>query len=538
MGEGVRGLWYASPLYRLVIAGKPPSGIVAVPPDPWAGSMSRGQALLRGEFSFAGRTIQIQPDELDRALWRPGDAGAAWTAELQSFDWLRDLAAMSGDVARQRARQLIGLWLDRYANWHAEAWRPDLVGRRISAWTGQYTFFCESADDAFRARLFDSIARQARHLARALTRAPDGIGRLAALKGLVAASVALPDGARLVRDLPRLIEREVTRQVLPDGGHISRSPAMQLVGLRMLIDLRAALRVGKHDVPETLKGAIERMVTALRLFRHGDGGLALFNGSDEGDAAAVEAAIALAESRGRTPAALPDTGFQRLAAGRALVIVDVGAPIAVDAVAHSGTLSFELSIGRERLIGNCGAGAADRAEWQTAARATAAHSTLVVDDTNSSEIHRDGHLGRRARPIEVSRSETDGNIWVDAAHDGYLLPFGLTHRRRLYLSAAGDDLRGEDQLSGAGGKAFALRFHLHPKVQASLIQNGESILLRLPSGQGWRMRARGGSLALADDIYLGHAGDIRRTQQIVVAGELAGRGALVKWALKREGKAG
>jgi uncharacterized heparinase superfamily protein len=535
---GVRGLWYGSPLYRLVIAGKAPDNLVSVPADPWAGSLARGQALLRGEFGFAGRTITAGPETLDRAGWRPAEAGSAWAAELHGFDWLRDLAAISGDAARQRARHLVAAWIKRFPNWDGFAWRPDLTGRRIAAWLGQSPFFCDSADDAFRARFFDSLARQARHLARAHARAPDGVGRLLALKGLIYAAVALPEGPRLVRDAPRLIDREVTRQVLPDGGHIARSPALQLAVLRLLIDLRSALRAGKLDVPASLQGAVERLAMALRLFRHGDGGLALFNGSDEGDPAAVEAALALSEARGRTPPALPQTGFQRLTAGRALVIVDVGAPSAVDGVAHAGTLAFEMSVGRERLIANCGAAGAEQADWQIAARATAAHSTLAVDDTNSSEIRADGQLGRRARPTDVMRNETDGAIWIEAAHDGYLQPFGLTHRRRLYLSAAGDDLRGEDQLTGAGGRTFALRFHLHPKVQASLIQNGESVLLRLPSGQGWRLRARGGRLALADGIYLGHPGETRRTQQVVVSGELAGQGALIKWAIRREGKTG
>ncbi|MBM3571153.1 MAG: hypothetical protein FJX52_02160 [Alphaproteobacteria bacterium] len=536
MGAGIRGLWYRSPLYRLVIAGKAPTDLAEAPPDPWAGSLSRGQALLRGEFSLAGRTITVQPDELDRANWRPGEAGPAWAAEMHGFDWLRDLAAISGDTARQRARQLVGLWINRYDRWDAQAWQIAPLGLRIAAWLGHYSFFCASADDAFRARFFDSLARQTRHLARVWSHAPEGIGRLHALKGLTYAAIALPDGARLWRDSAKLIDREVVRQILADGGHAARGPAHQLQALRLMIDIRAALRLGKIEVPPALQSALERAAMALRLYRHGDGGLALFNGSDEGDPAAVEASLALSKTRGRTPMALPDTGFQRLAAGRALLIVDTGAPSAIDGVTHAGTLSFEMSIGRERMIVNCGAGGADRPDWLAAMRATAAHSTLAVDDTNSSEIRGDGRLTRRARPLDLARNDADGAIWIECAHDGYLQPFGLTHRRRLYLSAGGDDLRGEDQLIGAGGKTYALRFHLHPKVQASLIQNGESVLLRLPSGQGWRLRNRGGQLALADDIYLGQAGDSRRTQQIVISGELAGAGASVKWALKREGK--
>lgn len=538
MGAGLRGLWYGSPIYRLVIAGKAPDRLAAQPLDLWTGNMARGQDLLRGSFEFAGRTIVQDTAAFDGPGWFPPEAGPAWIAELHGFDWLRDLAALSGDAARQRARQLVSAWIRRFSRWDSRAWHPAATGRRIAAWIGQSAFFCDSADDAFRAAFFDSLARQARHLARSHGTAAPGMARLRALKGLIYAAVALPEGARLVRDAPRLIDREVARQVLPDGGYAARSPALQLAALCLFIDLRAALRIVRIDVPPTLQGAIERMAAALRLLRHGDGGLALFNGADEGDPAAAEVTLALSESRGRPPTALPETGFQRLAAGRALVLVDVGAPSAVDSVAHAGTLGFEMSVGRERLIVNCGGAGAERAEWRLAQRVTAAHSTLAVDDVNSSDIRADARLGRRARPTDVTRDETDGNIRIEAAHDGYLQPFGLTHRRRIYLSAQGDDLRGEDQLTGAGGKSFALRFHLHPKVQASLIQEGGAALLRLPSGQGWRLRARGGEMTLADSVYLGHAGEVRRTRQVVVSGELAGQGALIKWALRREGKTG
>ena len=90
------------------------------------------------------------------------------------------------------------------------------------------------------------------------------------------------------------------------------------------------------------------------------------------------------------------------------------------------------------------------------------------------------------------------------------------------------------------GSGFALRFHLHPGVQASLVQNGTAVLLRLPGGTGWRLIAEGGTLSLAESVYLGSAGEVRRSEQIVVSGviEAGSPAARVKWALKRVTKKG
>jgi uncharacterized heparinase superfamily protein len=81
---------------------------------------------------------------------------------------------------------------------------------------------------------------------------------------------------------------------------------------------------------------------------------------------------------------------------------------------------------------------------------------------------------------------------------------------------------------------FAVRFHLHPRVQVALNQQGGA-LLRLPSGQGWRFRSAGGQLELADSIYLGRRGEMRRSQQLVLRGQTEGNETIVKWALQREG---
>ena len=106
----------------------------------------------------------------------------------------------------------------------------------------------------------------------------------------------------------------------------------------------------------------------------------------------------------------------------------------------------------------------------------------------------------------------------------------------MFLSADGEDLRGEDELIGLPGAAFAVRFHLHPSVQASLVQDSSaSALLRLPSGMVWQLRAAGAEMSLGESIYLG-SGEARKTQQVVLSGTVPAGGATVRWAIRREHK--
>jgi uncharacterized heparinase superfamily protein len=331
--------------------------------------------------------------------------------------------------------------------------------------------------------------------------------------------------------------------VLPDGGHAERSPGVQLDVLRELIDIRALLHAGAVEPPAALAAAIERTAAALRTLRHGDGSLALFNGTRDELASMIELVLGQAGRGGRAPASLPDIGFYRLQAGRTVLIVDAGPPPpqGLDRLSHAGTLSFELSVGRDRLIVNCGPaplaghvaarGGAGVNVWTDAARASAAHSTLVIADTSSSELKPHG-LGRRPAHVTAERQEANGAHWLEASHDGWKKGFGAIHHRRLYLSETGEDIRGEDFIDAAQGQAFAIRFHLHPSVTANIQQDGEGVLLRLASG-GWRLRAEGAVLSLEESVYLGGP-EPRRSEQVVLTGHADGP-QHVKWAITRLG---
>jgi uncharacterized heparinase superfamily protein len=288
-------------------------------------------------------------------------------------------------------------------------------------------------------------------------------------------------------------------------------------------------------VPEPINDAVARMAPILRFFEHGDGGLALFNDSNEEEDWLIDMALARADGKGLPPREAPQTGFQRLGAGRTLVIVDAGAPPmpGFDRHAHAGTLSFEMSVARDRVIVNCGAHEGG-GEWWTAQRATAAHSTLVVNDTNACVFAADTGLVRGPVNVTCRRDESEGNTWLEMSHDGYAAPYGVIHHRRLYLTAGGEDLRGEDRIEGDTTQPFVLRFHLHPDVNVSVAQNAQAAILKLPSGGWWRMRARGGAISLADSIYMGKRGEARRTQQIVVTADPQAADHTVRWAITRE----
>lgn len=525
MDRRLRELAFGNPLYGLTLRGQPPAAPVVLPPAP-AGDAARGAAILAGAFRCAGAAVD--PGEPD---WFQPDRDPAAAAELHGFGWLDDLAAVDSDGARARGRELVADWLEAERGWSPVAWGADVLGRRCTAWLAHWPWL---AGNGIEDRLLTSLDRQLRHLARVAGREGEGVDRLMAVRGLITGALSGFGSERRVARALDLLDRELARLLQSDGMTVERSPAAALEALAHLLEIEAMLAYRGTQGPMRLRTAIEWLANMVRFLSHGDGGLALFNGSNEGRPAAIAARLAYAGATAATMAS-GIAGFQRLAAGDTLVLVDAAAPPprGFDRRAHAGTYSMEISVGAHRLVVNCGAHPTGDAAWREAQRTTAAHSTLVVDDTNSSEVLPGGGLGRRPELVECRREESGGNTWIEGSHDGYLAAFGLTYRRRLYLSAGGDDLRGEDALVGSHRGEFTLRFHLHPDVQATPIQNGAGVLLRLPSREHWKLQFGFGELGLARSIYLGRPGETRRNEQIVVHGRLTGEGATVKWALKR-----
>jgi uncharacterized heparinase superfamily protein len=540
------GRWLlGSPFYSLTLGHRSPRSFFAVAPDPWPGDSVVGLRLLVGELLAHGQVGAVAPQNPDPP-WRREEMGALWLDALNGFAWLRDLRDCGDAAAPSLAVHLVDDWIEREWRWSPRSWKRDVVASRIVHWIRHYDWLAAAADEAFPGRFVQSLGRQRAHLRRVARTGLIGHEAVLVMKAMIFADIAfLRDGKRFEKSLEQnlaRLARFVKRYVAHDGVVAERAPHLQVAVLRHLIDVRSALGSAERRAPAELVAAIDRMAPMVRFFRHGDGGLALFNGSWEGERTLMDLVLARSGSSEPAPQMALQSGFQRLTAGTSLVLVDAGSPPGrgMDGSAHAGTLSFEMSAAHERLVVNCGVYPGAVPEWKRFMRFTAAHSTAVVDDTNSTEITDHGSLEYRAGNVLVDRADDQGAQWLDMSHDGYRSLYGIIHRRRLWLSADGGDLRGEDMFTGPDGRMvtvpdrrFIVRFHLHPTVKATLAQSGQAVLMRLPSGRGWRLRASGAGVGLAESIYLGEDGRHRRTEQIVLVGQIPAEGAAVKWALTR-----
>ena len=546
--ERFHRLTWRTPIHGLRLKGRHPLKLIAVPDDPFPGDVRRGNALLGGGLTFRGEARAL--DTLDLA--KP-DFTKAFADYLHGFSWLRDLSTVATRAqAAPVAEALMRHWLDAHADKVSEpAWRADLWGRRILFWTGHAPLILSSTDLVYRSRVLTTLARGARHIDRGADKVAPGAPRVAALCGVVAAGLLIPGGDARRAAAEAMLAKALNASIFDDGGNVARAPAAQVDLLMLLTQLREVYAVRRIEPPVSLTDAISALVPALLGVCLGDRDLGSWQGGAPIGTEMLDQIVQATGVRTRPLRQARDWGYQRLAAGSAVAILDA-APPPVARLVEGGcasTLAFEFSDGPNRIVVNCGGARAGIVQLPPALaeglRTTAAHSTLIVGDSNSTAIHADGMLGRGVGEVELARQESDGSSRIEASHDGYARRFGFLHRRQLILTSDGRELRGEDMLLPATKRrklvstGFAIRFHLGVGVQVSPTADGQAALLRVPgasqNGGIWQYRCRGGTLAVEESVWIGPDGRPHATMQLVVTGETPAGGASVSWAFKRAG---
>jgi uncharacterized heparinase superfamily protein len=521
--------------------------LIIAPHDLRTADATRAAEIYAGRFVFAGKIVTCH----GRSIFELEPPSEDWEVSLLGFGWLRHLRAADTALTRANARSLVDDWMSNLANQkRAIGRRADVLSRRVISLLSQAPLVLGDTDNKFYRKYLRGLTREIRYLRYTMLDIPDGVPRLQVLIALCYAALCLANQAKQIRGASRKLSDELQRQILPDGGHISRNPGALIELLIDLLPLRQTFAARNIAPPPALLNAIDRMMPMLRFFRHGDGAVALFNGMSGTPSDLIATLLAYDDTHGAPMASMPHTGFQRLDAGQLTVIIDTGPPPPpnVSQEAHAGCLSFEMSSGPSRIVINCGMPSTGRDNWRAFARSTAAHSTLTYHETSSCQFVEMSTVKKllQGAPIvdgpqnvENFREVVASGELLTTSHDGYIPRFGLIHRRVLMASPDGTRLDGEDTISPAPNARvrnnetdYALRFHLHPSVKANRLTDARGVMLVLPNRDVWTFESLDDKVDLEDSVFLAGTDGPRRTAQIVIRQDTR-HASSIRWSFTR-----
>lgn len=506
------------------------------PPDLRTTDPSLAADIYAGQFVFAGRIV----DTKGRSPFDVEPPSANWAETLYGFGWLRHLQAANSSLARENARSLVADFMARARTLPPLALKPSVIARRMMALLAQSPLVLEGADHDFYENYLQTVRQDARRLRDARHLSDDPLVRLNAAIALCALGLCVEGAERLEQRFGQELANELDDQILSDGGHVSRNPRVLIDLLLDVLPLRSTYAARGLDAPRSLVSAIDRIVPHLKMLRHPDGSIALFNGMGASQVDALATIFASHDSGGRAATEAPYSGYQRLEAGASVAVVETGPPppFAASSEALAGCLSFEFSHGRQRLFVNCGLPRQNWLDVPVALRSTAAHTAVSFADTSTCRfLTRNGETRIVAGPRRVVAERTVGGEGesLSMSHDGYQAAFGVILHRVLTLSPGGLALSGDDRLAGDSGRhegrALVTRFHLHPSVQAEALPDG-TIRLTSPRGPAWLFTSEAGAAQLEESMFFAGIDGARKTLQIVVLSDDPFKP--MRWRLGRE----
>jgi uncharacterized heparinase superfamily protein len=512
--------------------------------------------LQGGHFGLPGATVELDgysPFEI-------APPSTVWDHELHGFGWLRHLTANSDPAAHLAARGFVLDWMTRKTVVGSRADQPHVRGRRVLSWIAHAPVLLDEADVATARKFVRGLSREVAKLAATWRNAGEGEARLMALTGLVAAKLALegqasPRGQRALEAMLETFCGEIERQILTDGGHVSRNPAVLVELLLDWLPLRSCFVAAHIDVPSVFGSSIARMQTMVRFLRLGDGGLPRFNGMTVADAAGLATLLAYDEGSASDCHFMPQSKYARLERQGLIVLIDAGGPppLMVSGDAHAGCLSMEVSMGSRLVFVNCGAPVPCDAAWRATSRATASHTTACLGELSSAQLMRHDGLEslvggvpmQALGTVKANVSIEDAQAVFEGSHGGYRQRLGLEHRRRVAVQGDGLALSGSDWIGTEGGDGrlkrdvpFAIHFHLHPTTSCVIVHGApgaetSSCEITLAGGEHLRFEATGAQLDVEESLFFGFSSGPRPSLQIVLRGACMGE-SMVLWSLTGE----
>ena len=271
--------------------------------------------------------------------------------ELNGFGWLRHLAAAENDDAAAAARQFVLDWIKINRTPRGIAFEPAVTGRRLMSWIAHANMLLEGTDAKTYTTIMSSVGEQVVTLNATWRNAPDGVPRMVSLIALVLADLAVSGHDRQLKDAEAALIAELKRQILDDGGHVSRNPSVLADLVLDLLPLGQCFQARGRQAPEEIADVVKKALAFLRFMRLGDGMLARFNGVSTGSPAGLATVLGYSAGELEAVGAADASGYARLERDETIIVADIGSPpvLEVATEAQAGALSFEMT-SRARLI--------------------------------------------------------------------------------------------------------------------------------------------------------------------------------------------
>ena len=281
---------------------------------------------------------------------------------------------------------------------------------------------------------------------------------------------------------------------------------------------------------------ILKMTSILNQYFHHDGSLPLFNGSNNIYTKIIYNSLNKDTYLVRRDFSNIDNGIAFYGDKNKKLFFDVVQPNKdmISSNLNAGTLSIEFSGYGEKIFSNCGSSESFGKNPEYL-RYSAAHSTIILQNTNISEIKEANPHIKYPQSVVFRKDSNEYDEIFEGSHNGYVKKFNKIIKRKLIISKNNNILNGEDSFISFKNNnerlMFHIRFHLADEMTYNFTNNKKNIILKTKMNNIWLFKSNT-ELKIEDSILVDN-NFIKPIKQIVIKGIIFESKVIKKWSIEK-----
>jgi len=485
------------------------------------------------------KITETSPEE----LWKINRKDKLKFENLHNFLWLARLDRKNSKII---TKNIINSWIDTFYNYDQNTWQMEIIAKRIIAWISNTDITLENSDKNYKEKFFSSIIKQSNFLLKNLNILFYGSNKIICCAAIILSGIIFKENESNYNFGLRELEKIIKNYFDQDGFPKSRNPEEVFVCIKYLILIREWFKEAQKPIPDFLNEIIRKCGSCYAMLSCSNKQFPLFNGATEINHKDYD--IFLKNLKYKFTFQNHEIAdLVKIKKKKFEFFIDCGNPPPNNFAKYyqAGCLAFELVSNKQKIICNSGYGKYFSPKLNYLSRSTAAHSTLYINDTSSCIFQKNKSINKvygnslveKLRIVKKNYTEDKDFFTIIASHNGYEKKFGYIHTRSVKISKKEDKIFGKDELKKTRKNSLSLicfiRFHIYPNTKIVKTKAGNSILISLPSGEGWSLQSKTNNFEIEKNIFLGNRNKIINNESVSISKNLSEDTVLINWEIER-----
>ncbi len=452
---------------------------------------------------------------------------------VQSFDFLNFSKNLGGKIGINLSKKTIISWYLINKSKFGYPWSDDLTSRRLINLLYNYEFI-NSSSNFEETKTLDKIIFI--HMQKIIFNYNNkSLNQITSfdLLAYILSMFILKKNPTINIDY---IESILKLQIDSFGMHKSYNIVEHSKFINNLNELKNIFLYFNFDIKNIIDKNINKMTSSLNEYFHCDGSIPLFNGANNIYTKIIYSSLNKDNYFKSRKFKESKNGIAFYSDKSKKIFFDVVQPNR-DLISNNlsaGTLSFEFSSLGEKIITNCGASESFGKNPEYL-RYSAAHSTIILQNTNISEIKENNPHVKFPQTVTFNSNIDELTTVFEGSHNGYIKKFNKIIKRKISIDNKNYLLSGEDSIISLkkinSRIIYHIRFHLKDGLNYNFTNNKKNIILKTKNNNMWLFKCD--TELIVEDSILVDNNITLQTKQIVIKGIVDNNKLLRKWSLEK-----